>query len=82
MNKVAQNGEADLLHTEYGGPSAVRHIDRQMKEDAYRSFGGHVPVGDEDVGSGCVGSAESDVDVGSGSASQSSTGVSHKMHCL
>ena len=51
-----------------------------MKEDAYRSVGGHVPVGDEDAGSGCVGSAEGDVDAGSGSGSESLTGMLDKMH--
>ena len=56
----------------------MRQVDRQVKEDAYRSFCGHVPVGDEDVGSGCVGSAEGDVDAGLGSESQSPTGVLEK----
>ena len=79
MNHAGHSLKADLMHTKYGGPSVVRHIDRQMKEDAYRRFCGHVPVGDEDVGSGCDGSVEGNVDAGSGSGSESSTGVSDKM---
>ena len=81
INKAAHSVKADLLYTKYGDPSAIRHIDRQMKEDVYRSFGGHVPVEDEDAGSGCVGSAEGDVEagLGSGSESESSAGMSDKM---
>ena len=82
MDNVAHRVNAHLLHTKYGGPEVVRQVDPQMKEVACRRFGGHVPVGDEYLGSGCDGSAEGDVDAGSGSGSKRLTGMSDNMQSV